>query len=358
MSSTPVESEALSGFPSEADGPLPVRNRADWTATAIVSLLSILRIAIALGAAAAIVGAIAVSSIRDRLTIRASTPQLAELTIDSRPAAAEVLIDGRVRGISPLTLSLAPGDHRIAVRRGSNERVGTISLKAGATVGQYFELASEPSLPRNARMVVVTDPPGARVSIDGQARGTSPLTVGELLPGEHRVSVSTEFGSAERTVRAEAGESASLVFSLPKGASPAAGWLTVNAPFDVRVMERDAVIGDSRVARIMMPAGNHQIALINETLQFEETRSVELAVGKTLTIRVEPPKAAVSANARPWADVLVDGVGVGQTPISNLPLAIGQHDIVFINPDFGERRQRIVVTARGPNRAAADLTKP
>jgi hypothetical protein len=354
MSSEPMETDALAAFRAEADGPLP----ADLGPPPTESRPSILHIAAALGVGAAIISAIAVSSIRDWLPARTSTPQLAELTIESRPAGADVLVDGQVRGISPLTLSLAPGDHRIAVRRGSDERGGSLALKAGSTVGQYFEFVSEPSLPRNARMIVLTDPPGARVSVDGQARGSSPLTLGELLPGDHRVSVSTEFGSAERTVRAEAGESASVVFSLPKAASPAAGWLAVTAPFDVRVMEGDAVIGDSRVARIMMSAGNHQIALVNETLQFQETRKVELAAGKTLTIRVEPPKAAVSANARPWADVLVDGVGVGQTPIANLALAIGQHEVVFLNPDLGERRQKIVVTARGPNRIAVDLTKP
>jgi len=353
MSSVLVESDALAGFRAEADGPAP-----DLTPPPIEPRPSILHIAAALGVGAAIISAIAISSIRNWLPIRTSTPQLAELTIESRPAGAEVLVDGQVRGISPLTLSLAPGDHRIAVRRGSDERGGTLALKAGATVGQHFEFAAEPSLPRNARMIVLTDPPGARVSVDGQARGSSPLTLGELLPGEHRVSVSTEFGSAERTVTAEAGESASLMFSLPKAASPAAGWLAVSAPFDVHVMEGDAVIGESRSTRIMMSAGHHEVALVNEALQFQETRSVELSAGKTLAIRLDPPKAAVSANARPWADVLVDGVAVGQTPISNLPLAIGQHEVVFLNPDLGERRQKIVVTARGPNRITVDLTKP
>jgi hypothetical protein len=65
----------------------------------------------------------------------------------------------------------------------------------------------------------------------------------------------------------------------------------------------------------------------------------------------------VSVNARPWADVIIDGKDVGQTPIANLRLPIGTHQAIFRNPEFGERRQSIVVTAKGPNRFAVDLTK-
>jgi hypothetical protein len=48
---------------------------------------------------------------------------------------------------------------------------------------------------------------------------------------------------------------------------------------------------------------------------------------------------------------------VGQTPLANLSLALGTHEIVFRHPDLGERKQTIVVTAKGPNRIAVDLTR-
>ena len=62
-------------------------------------------------------------------------------------------------------------------------------------------------------------------------------------------------------------------------------------------------------------------------------------------------------NARPWAEVSIDGVIVGQTPISNLPVAIGSHDVVFLHPQYGGRQQTITVTVPGPNRIAVDMTK-
>jgi hypothetical protein len=55
--------------------------------------------------------------------------------------------------------------------------------------------------------------------------------------------------------------------------------------------------------------------------------------------------------------VIIDGAGVGQTPIANLPVTIGSHDILFRHPQLGDRRQTVLVTAKGPNRIAVDLTK-
>ena len=82
-----------------------------------------------------------------------------------------------------------------------------------------------------------------------------------------------------------------------------------------------------------------------------------MAAGRTTTLRVDPPQVTVSVNARPWAEILVDGASVGQTPIANLLVPVGSHDVVFRNPQHGDRRQTVVVTANGPNRITADLTK-
>jgi hypothetical protein len=48
---------------------------------------------------------------------------------------------------------------------------------------------------------------------------------------------------------------------------------------------------------------------------------------------------------------------VGQTPIANLSLALGTHQVVFRHPELGERRQSVVVTAQGPNRVAVDMAR-
>jgi hypothetical protein len=131
----------------------------------------------------------------------------------------------------------------------------------------------------------------------------------------------------------------------------------VSAPFEVQILEENTVVGTGSAAKIMLPAGRHSLSLINHSLEYVETRTADVAPGKTATIRLEPPKVSVNVNARPWADVTIDGANVGQTPIANLALGIGTHDVVFRHPQFGEHRQTFVLKTNGPNRIAVDLTK-
>jgi hypothetical protein len=74
-------------------------------------------------------------------------------------------------------------------------------------------------------------------------------------------------------------------------------------------------------------------------------------------IRLEAPRVPVSINARPWAEVELDGVAIGQTPMANLSLTVGSHELLFRHPQLGEKRQRIIVAAKGSNRFAMDLTR-
>lgn len=291
------------------------------------------------------------------LQMMAREPRPGNLTINTRPNDSEVLIDGARRGTTPLTVPLTPGTHTITIRSGSDQRVVPLTIAAGAEVSQYYEMkVSEPAV-LVGRVSVVTDPPGARVAVDGKARGTSPITVIDLTPADHKVTVTSETGSAERTVTVAAGGTASVMFSLPKVSGPVGGWLSISAPFDVEVVEHDDVIGTSGTSRIMLAAGRHDITIMSRALGFQEARKVEVTAGKTIAVRVDPPKVSVSLNARPWAEVTLDGNSVGQTPISNLLVTVGTHELVFRHPQFAERRQTVVVTAKGPNRIATDLTK-
>jgi hypothetical protein len=291
------------------------------------------------------------------------TPRAATLTLDTRPVGAEVLIDGQRRGSSPLTVSLPPGAHTMTLRHGRDERTVPLTLAAGAEVTQYLEFTPSAPVALGGRISVITDPPGARVKVDGESRGTSPVVVTDLSAASHLVTVTSTTGVAERTIAVERGGTASVVFSMPKRpdpstpSAPLGGWLTVAAPFDVQIVERDDVVGASGTTKIMLPSGRHDVELVSQSLEYRERRRVEIAPGRVTTLRIDAPKGAISVNARPWADVSIDGNDVGQTPIANLAIPIGTHQVIFRHPQFGERRQTIVVTTKGPNRIAMDLSK-
>jgi eukaryotic-like serine/threonine-protein kinase len=364
----PANPNALLAFPSEAisrpeavpigDAAKRTAQKAATPATPATLSPKLVRMALIISAVAVVtaIGAVAFRRF-PLLQMTAREPRPGNLTINTRPIDAEVLIDGTRRGTTPLTLSLAPGTHTITVRSAGDERIVPLTIASGAEVSHYFEMKPAEPAAVVGRVSVVTDPPGARVSVDGKARGTSPITVTDLAPADHKVTVTSETGSAERTITVTAGGTASVMFSLPKVSGPVGGWLAISAPFDVEVVEHDDVIGSGGTSKIMLAAGRHDITLLNRSLGYQEARKIDVTAGKTMSIKVDPPKVNISVNARPWADVSLDGASLGQTPISNLQVAVGTHEMVFRHPQLGERRQSVTVTAKGPNRIAADLTK-
>jgi hypothetical protein len=280
-----------------------------------------------------------------------------DLIVQTQPSGADVLVDGEHRGVSPLTLPLRPGEHTVLVRHGAIERSAPVTVIAGSSAAQYFEIAVPAATLSSGALSVVTTPAGARVLIDDQLRGVSPLTISDLTTGEHRVSVERDAARSSRVVSVAGGTTTSVLFALASEAGPVGGWLTVNAPFDVQVLEGADVVGASSTSRIMLAAGRHELTLANSVLEFSQPQRVDIVAGRVTTLQLEPPRVNLNVNARPWADVIVDGVEAGQTPIANLPIAVGTHQIVFRHPQFGERRQTITVTAKGPNRVSIDLTR-
>jgi len=288
---------------------------------------------------------------------RADAPRTGRVTLETQPVGSEVVVDGERRGTTPLTLALVPGAHTMTIRHGSDERVVPLTIAAGAEVTQYFEMKAQP-VEQFGWLSVITEPSGAKVTIDGHARGVSPLVVSDLSADVHSVTVASDGVSAERRIVVTPGATASVMFSLPsKAPGPLGGWVSVSSPFDIEVLENNDVVGSSRTSRIMLAAGRHDLLLANRGVGYQEARRVDVVAGKTITIRVDAPQASVSVNARPWAEVFVDGASIGQTPIANVLVAVGAHDVVFRNPQFGERTQTFLVTAKGPNRIATDLTK-
>lgn len=290
-------------------------------------------------------------------TTRAAASRPATMTVDTRPGVADVLIDGRHVGATPLVLSVQPGTHTLTLRRGEAERQVAFIAAPGEQLAQYLDLMPAEPAVQTARLSIATDPPGAQVTVDGRPRGVSPVVVENLSAAEHGVTVTSTSGSVERRITLDAGGTKELVFSLPRSTAALGGWVSVASPYQVELYERGELIGSSGTTKVMLPAGKHEIVLKNSSFGFESVHNVEIAAGRVAAIAVVPPKAPLSINAVPWADVAIDGTAVGQTPMGNVMITVGPHEITFRHPQLGERTQSIVVTAAGANRAAVDFTR-
>jgi hypothetical protein len=304
------------------------------------------------------VATVGIFAARERFSRASAAPPVTTgtVTVTTDPPGAEVLIDGEARGQSPLRLALASGAHTMVIRANGESRTIPINITAGAEMSQYLDM---PKAGANlGQLQVRTEPPGARVSIDGTPLGKTPMTIVELLPGEHTVTFENELGSISQKVNIEAGVPASLMvpMGMPAG-TVASGWLSITAPLVVDLYENGRLLGNSGIDKIMLPAGRHEVELVNEHVAYREVRTVQVSPGRTAAITVTLPKGTVSLNAIPWASVSIDGQNIGDTPIGNFPLTVGPHEVVFRNAELGEQRRIITVTTRSPVRLSVDLTK-
>src|SRR5262249_39263931 len=218
-------------------------------------------------AAGAVIVAAAVSLPAARRLVSSGGGSQAEgtLVVNTNPPGARLFVDGVERGATPLTVALKPGPHSLEVRGDGAPRLMPVTITTGQQITQYLELPKASSAV--GQLHVRTEPAGARVSVDGLARGTSPVTIAELTPGEHAVVLESDLGSVKQTVTIKAGITGSLVVPLSAAeGAPVSGWIAVNAPAEVQLYENRRLIGSSLSERLMVSAGRHEIELVNESL--------------------------------------------------------------------------------------------
>ena len=343
--------DELLSFPSEESGAFAAAQEPARRRRRVVVIWA----AILLGLASVVVGYIASTHLQAARAVAPKVdPSSGIAVIDSNPPGI-VTIEGVVRGETPLSLRLPAGTHSITIASGQAVRSVLLEIESGSTTRQYVEFApaSAPAT-TTGRLDVASQPSGARVTVDGASKGVTPLSIAEMAAGTHDVSISNGETTIRRSVIIRSGSTSSVDASLVSSES-AAGWLALTSPVELTLTEGDQIIGTTKAARVMLPAGTHNLALTNVGLEFQTTMAVRIEGGKTLTRPVALPTGLLSINAVPWANVSVDGAEVGTTPLANVPLPIGPHEVVWRHPQLGERRRTIAITARTPTRIGMDF---
>jgi serine/threonine-protein kinase len=245
------------------------------------------------------------------------------------------------------------------VGSGSDRRVLKTTLAAGAAVVQRLELATSPTPTNVGRGIlrIETDPPGLAIKVDGIERGMSPVTLQNVTVGEHAVTLASGRESVQKSVTVQGGQTLSLVLSARSPGQPpvSAGWLTVAAPVALEILEDGKLLGSTESERLLVAAGTHALQFANSELGFSQRMTVNVAPGKVSAVSVKVPDGTLNLNAQPWAEVWVDGIRVGETPIGNLVRPIGRHQVLFRHPELGERREVVTVTAVQPVRLGVDM---
>ena len=173
----------------------------------------------------------------------------------------------------------------------------------------------------------------------------------EVLTGARAVSgrlrVGARRGHHDRALRA--GQAAAGI--------QRSGGVRFVTPIELKVLQGDKVLGSTADGLIILTAGTHQLDLINTALGIRMRLPVTFRSGQIAPQNVTIPPGRVSANIQPWGELFIDGRSVGETPLANLNVPVGEHEFVFRHPELGERRQTVTVRADGPTRVSATFEK-
>jgi hypothetical protein len=153
------------------------------------------------------------------MSMQPTDTRMAQLVVTCAVPGAEVVVNGKRVGATPLSASVAvpPGKANVELQRaGYVTAKQTIALDEGARGELAFSLDEDPAAPPavRGRLVVRASEPGAEITVDGGPR--RPLAGPMTLPvGPHHVSlVKAGFEISERSVEVLNGQDASLLVTL------------------------------------------------------------------------------------------------------------------------------------------------
>lgn len=201
-------------------------------------------------------------------------------------------------------------------------------------------------------LTITSTPAGAQVTVDGKARGVTPLELADVSPGRHEIALTSDSGSVHRTVTVSAGNTATVdeaIFS---------GWVAVYSPIEITISEGGRVLRPDDRNQVLLPPGAHQLRFSNKALGYDSAERVEVKPGEGTTVRLNPPSSTLSVTATEAAEVLVDGTRIGDAPLSGVPATLGTHEIVVRRAGGGAERRFTVTVGVAPFTLNVDFSQP
>ncbi len=259
----------------------------------------------------------------------------------SSPKGAKVVVDGAVRGQTPLRLfDIAPGDHHATLLLANHEPAELFfTLTEGAYSSQYAEL-----VPLKGLLLIQSEPTGCDISLEGLSLGTTPRLITTLDAGEKYRLLLQKPGFQPRTVEVKFDGRTPLVKketlildsgSLQLTSDPDGASVTVNG----------ILRGKTPLVVRRIPKGRATVTLSLEGYA-DETREFSLNAGESqnVFIRMQGLPGTLKLSAVPeTARIYVDDVQQGKGSCILTGLKPGTYTVRAELEGYGTIEKPIVV---------------
>ena len=232
----------------------------------------------------------------------------------SEPGGATVFMNGIERGVTPVEVMVPRGGAELTFRlEGYKDVKQSVSMAAGERQTVAVKMEGLP-----ARLTVVTEPDKAKVFVDENYQGTSPVTVASATPGEHVVRVELSgYAPVSRMVQLANGSEATEKITLE---SVLGRIEVVTSPPGAKVSLDGKAVGftrpqgDAEVSQVLplenVAAGEHAV-LVHLDGYFAKSLKVNVGAKETKQLPVTlrrnftPDTEVETINGAPVRGVLV-----------------------------------------------------
>jgi hypothetical protein len=224
-------------------------------------------------------------------------------------------------------------------------------------------LAAGTSSPLLGSLQVSSSPPGARLVLDNVNKGTTPVTVQNILAGTHKVSLSKDgYFDYTTDVAIAGGKTTTLSVPLASIALAANGTLFVNStPSGAKVIIDEIVAGSTPATFKNITPGDH-IVTVTLSGYDDYTETVLVMSNTTSTVDVDLAQVnivpgSVRVTSTPsLATVYLDNVNKGTTPLTLDDVRAGSHSILLRKTGYNDFMTSINVISGKTATVTATLT--
>ncbi|HOT03385.1 MAG TPA: PEGA domain-containing protein [Methanolinea sp.] len=283
--------------------------------------------------------------------------QTGTIQVSSSPTGAIARLDGGLSVTTPGNfMYVTPGYHTVEISMAGYFPYSTsVSVSAGGTSSVSASLSP---MQTTGSLRVTSSPPGAEVYVDEIYRGYTPLIVGSLSAGRHAVRLHLSgYQDYTQNVDISTGSQSTVSVSLTPLYQPTTGDILVSSVPDGAAIYLD---GNYRGKTLQgnpfditgVAPGTHTVTLLKSGYQDYST-TVAVSAGKTSTVSVSLTAGSVPsttgdvmAQSSPsGADVYLDNVYKGFTPLSLHDVPVGSHVVTFRMPGYTDAQVSAQVSA-------------
>lgn len=216
---------------------------------------------------------------------------------------------------------------------------------------------------RYGSLRVESDPSGAKVFLDNDYKGETPLNLKEISVGQYSLKlILSGYEEYNSTIAILPILTVKLSVDLvpEPQAQDAYGSIAVNSnPQEARVYLDNAYKGQTPVNLRELPVGRHTVKLLLPGYQ-EWSREITVSPSQTARISanliVQPNYGSISIYSNPrGADIYIDDVYEGLTPLELNEISVGTHTIKLVMPGYQGWIQEIYISSSQVERISVDL---